>query len=256
MPLFERLHEAFDFHPRGPDTKVYANQGTPYPGVTQHQIDILQDRHRRRHHLPRQSMRSAAYKLEDAHARGVHLTPEQVAALDRLTALSQVGRWGPDVVIKTFDDLDLVFFRGKLRGNIYLRWTSPQPTSSERRDQRHSLGTTWSYRSLAGCPRIAIELSSEILTRQEMSLRDVWSTLLHEMCHAYLGHLNDYCEDDKDDDMSNPGHGRYFQKCIRAVQSRLGGSRWIRLDITMERRLPIRRPGAFVPVEAPGRQSR
>ena len=205
--------------PLGEDTKVYEKRGTPYP-VTQKEIDDIQDRHKSfrppRHYI---SKCEACKCLTEAHAPGVHLDRHQLAAMDRLQALGKLSRWGSDIAIKVFNDLDKIFFMGVLRGHVYLRWSD----KSEHADW----GGVTCY---SPDRRLMIQLSTKILKSSRASLRDVWAVLLHEMIHAYLRHQCGPTMRD-DDPYSPPGHGRIFQACMKAVQYRIGSPKLIKLEL-------------------------
>ncbi|KAI9703855.1 MAG: hypothetical protein M1836_007627 [Candelina mexicana] len=220
MP-YGRLHPITDL---GYDTPVYEDRGTPY-AVTQKEIDEIQDPNR----FPRWtgrciSQRRATQQLVDAHSHGVHLDHDQLAAMDRLQGLGNLNRWGSDIAIKAFNDLDKIFFMGTLRGNVYLRWSDKFDTTAAA-----WLGVTQPPSDAS--PRIMIQLSTTTLKSRLCSLRDVWATLLHEMIHAYLRLMvspeNLYDEDPR----MPPGHGPCFQACLNALQSRIGNPKYIKLDV-------------------------
>ncbi len=215
----------FDHRPDH-DTPVYERHGTPY-AVTQEEIDELQDRHKLQERKEKLiSLRRATQQLVKAHADGVHLNHDQAAALDRLQGLSNLTRWGGDVAIKAFNDLDVIFFMGRLRGNIYLRWSDKKDTGASQ-----WLGLTLFAGLIA--PRITIQLSTTYLKDIRCSLRDVWSTLIHEMIHAYLFLM--VGEDAVGDDIGGiPMHGPCFEACINALQSRIGSPKYIKLSLTYE----------------------
>lgn len=199
---------------RNRNTKVYADQGTPYP-CRQAEIDVLQDRHVKRvqhsHYIDRHEATSL---LQQAH-KGP-LSDAQKAAVKRLNDLQAAHRWGPDIIFKIFNDLDLLLFRGKLKGNVYLRWDK-QSDEMNGPDSR-CLGVT-SY-AIGGDCRCKLELSLTNATLATVGLRDVLSTLVHEMVHAYL-----LVETDADrgySDEMTQGHGHSFNKCAKAVLKRLG----------------------------------
>ena len=81
-----------------------------------------------------------------------------------------------------FNDIDATLFSGLLRGNVYLTWAKLPRGLSGR--------TTRPGRQ--ACPRIAIELSHDIIATEHPEV--LVSTLLHQMIHAYLlqccGHKN------------------------------------------------------------------
>ncbi|KAI9721547.1 MAG: hypothetical protein M1812_002309 [Candelaria pacifica] len=202
----------------GEDTKVYESRGTPYP-VTQEEIDVIQDRWKLYTVPPSwMSKHRARQLLVDAHARGVHLNKHQLAAMDRLQALSELTRWGSDIAIKAFNDLDKIFFMGVLRGNVYLRWT-------DKSERETSAGVTILWRRQH---RIVIELTTRVLNNRLATLRDVWATLLHEMIHAYLYQQCGPYLEDHDDEVSG-NHGPVFRACMEAIQYRIGNPKFIQL---------------------------
>ena len=55
-------------------------------------------------------------------------------AIERLLAAINNGRRGfgsPDIIIKAFCDLDIVFFRGALQSHVYVRWIEGWSTSED-----------------------------------------------------------------------------------------------------------------------------
>ena len=120
------------------------------------------------------SMDEATRRLEDAHRPGTPLNARQAAALRRLQDLEKVGKYGPDIVFKIFNDLDTLLFQGVLNGNVYLCWMSEAVTPLS----AGCAGITWSAGSRAR--RISMELNEDILQRSTTRLRDVISTLVHE----------------------------------------------------------------------------
>ena len=82
-----------------------------------------------------------------------------------------------------------------------------------------------------GVRRVSITLDDRILGLPTTRLRDVWSTMMHEMVHAYLK-----VECGTDSDLDDPGgdvaHGVCFRRCLAAVQRGLGGKLFVELDVT------------------------
>lgn len=68
--------------------------------------------------------------------------------------------------------------------------------------------------------RCRIELSAYYSTFATVGLRDVLSTLVHEMVHAYLCVVTD--RDVGESDRRTGGHGKCFERCAKAVLRRLG----------------------------------
>ena len=74
----------------------------PFISASQASLDIFKHNDLRR--KPGDSERDAIKRLSEAMAEG------------------RQGFWGPDLIIKAFCDLDIVFFRGRLRGHVHIRW--------------------------------------------------------------------------------------------------------------------------------------
>ena len=98
-------------------------------------------------------------------------------AIDRLfKAIRTADRddiWGPDLIIKAFCDLDVVFFSGRLRGHCCVRWlrewTNPEDML---------LGSTVHL----GGGKVAIRLNADrILLDHPEPLFCMFATTLHEM---------------------------------------------------------------------------
>ena len=95
-------------------------------------------------------------------------------------------RFGPDLLIKTFADLDRVFFAGRLRGHVLVRWV--------KRIEKDGglMGIARHRKPRPG--KCVIEMSAEknLLPRtgerfdnERDPVLNMFSTVLHEMCHAY-----------------------------------------------------------------------
>ena len=120
---------------------------------------------------------------------------------------------GPDVAIKAFSDLDLVFFGGQLRKHVTVQWR-PDIFVSHRSWGRCYRGG----RGEKGQSRI--ELNATIIFREGWTKRtknpfeSMIGTLLHEMCHAY-----EYVRSPKDVEPGD-GHGQLFGTRIAVVHDR------------------------------------
>ena len=127
------------------------------------------------------SMGEATRRLEHAHRPGKPLNAGQEAALQRLQDLEKVGKYGPDIVFKMFNDIDTLLFQGVLRGNVYLRWSSDD-----------ALTSLVGMKSLALCfagltssagyhaKRVSVQLNEDMMQLSTIRLRDVIGTLVHE----------------------------------------------------------------------------
>ncbi|CAD6566676.1 MAG: hypothetical protein ASARMPREDX12_008790 [Alectoria sarmentosa] len=90
--------------------------------------------------------------------------------------------FGPDLVIKTFADLDRIFFGGRLRGHVAVSWVSNLSSGT-----RGAYGVT-EFHKPGSCH---IKLSAEAILLQKWTkvgknpVATSFGTTLHEMCHAY-----------------------------------------------------------------------
>lgn len=64
----------------------------------------------------------ATYEIARHNRPQKELSPEERTAIGRLRDSSKIKDWGPDLIIKAFQDLDTVFYKGCLVGNCLLRW--------------------------------------------------------------------------------------------------------------------------------------
>lgn len=200
------------------DPPILATTGTPYP-ILQEELDILQSRTRPPATAPHLTLPSATHQLERFHAQPRNPTAQ--AALSRLHELQRAPRFGADIVFKVFNDLSTVYFAGALNHNVQLSW-GDCPSGGV-------AGTTSPAHYRSAIPRVRITLDRALLKAATTRLRDVWAVLLHEMVHAYLMVL---CARPRDEDERDPGHGRHFRRCLRAVQRGLGGRRFVELGLT------------------------
>ena len=124
---------------------------------------------------------------------------------------------GPDLAIKAFTDLDLVFFGGRLRNHVTVAW---KPSLSFPEDPGQIWGICIPHRSKPGFSRI--QLNAHMIFKEAWSRRtpapfeSMIGTLLHEMCHAY-----EQVRSPQDwEDTSGDGHGRLFGTRIAVVHAR------------------------------------
>ena len=145
-------------------------------------------------------------------------SPNENAAIARVRAALSIDVWHPDVAIKAFHDLDLIFFDGHLRGNVCVCWgdnrinyrfipgsrEDPVYTNdviakgmaSELHKTEHTVrhlpsgqmevivrseGVTCWKGYPAGQCRILLNADS-ILGEGESPWQKMWAFLLHEMC--------------------------------------------------------------------------
>lgn len=111
--------------------------------------------------------------------------PESAAALKRLREGLKLQRWGPDLAIKAFKDLDQTFFMGTLTGNVLVRWKNIRDIVD-----LWSKGSTYGYTTKMGHgqARITIDPTSHFKKASD-PYSEMWQTLLHEMCVSQLSFL-------------------------------------------------------------------
>ena len=155
---------------------VRENTGTPYP-CTQKELDTYVKRPAPRSQPPI-SQREATRILEDFNDLNRKSTPEEKAAHRRLAAGMKIKKWGPDLVIKSFRDLDITFFKAKLFGHCNVKWMEDIPGIP-------CLGCTGHFpdRTL----RAWIHLNARLnLASDHEPYNAMWSTLMHEMVVSSL----------------------------------------------------------------------
>lgn len=98
---------------------------------------------------------------------------DEWAAMERLTSgvnKAARSRYTPDLIIKMFADLDLVFFNGRLLGNVIIKWHVIGP---------RIFGDTGPKR----VNQAGIRLNpDEIFIRSDNAFQRMFGTMLHEMC--------------------------------------------------------------------------
>ncbi|KAL9098120.1 MAG: hypothetical protein Q9187_009724, partial [Circinaria calcarea] len=168
------------------------------------------------------------------------MTPEAVAAINRLQRLHSIRKsntWGPDLIFKAFNDLDLALFNGKLRGHIQLRWKTEEEFTRDYpgRDDSWAM-TQLRYRIRDHADKEYFSYGADINLRsarifqgplRENTTRwdEMFGTLIHEMTHAYLRFMTRYsssrehlwCDADR---CHGYGHGEHFRRCLRATDHR------------------------------------
>lgn len=158
------------------------------------------------------------------------------AAIDRLaTAVRHFHgingegyRWGPDLAIKAFSDLDLVFFGGCLTGNVCVTWSSNEtdPRLGEPpcrgKSQGVALGITERRHGVGERGQCRIILNAEAIfsrTSRTDPFESMMGTLLHEMVHAY-----DYVRCPSAQELAGDGHRHdaHFSTRLSVIHDRAG----------------------------------
>lgn len=141
-----------------------AYDGGPFVSSRRATLEIVEHNDPRRR-SPSSYEREAIYRLSDA-----------MRAADR-------HPWGPDLVIKAFLDLDLVFFRGALRGYVRISWKDREHFSDGRLP-RGILAYTKDNESWLGHAHIYLNAEAILLGSRPFMV--MFSTVLHEMCVSII----------------------------------------------------------------------
>ncbi|MCJ1400833.1 hypothetical protein MMC11_004041 [Xylographa trunciseda] len=195
------------------------------------------------------SLRTAPYVYSGwEFLRSLQRTPKDAEvheAIRRLQHIPKLVSWGPDIIYKAFDDLDLVLFGGALRGGCKLRWTDTATFVADNPDLEPMDGwgvtcnerisprsvalpheTAESIHAHYWPSRSCIHLNARKHFLEPIKVEDrsrwdeMWGSLLHEMVHAYLRLT--IMPTRRDFEWADPQgiHGKHFQRCIRAINAR------------------------------------
>ena len=163
---------------------ITLDTGTPY-GCTRQELRKTIRPRRRFHPVRTVSPQQAVNEIKACTSTTRTVTAKLEDAVRRLRGgLDRVKyrRWSPDLLVKMFADLDLVFFNGKLLGNVKVSWVNTE---------EEIIAQT--------CPRprnqCVIELNPHyvgvIVPGQPKPFQKMFGTLLHEMCVSLLRSLSD-----------------------------------------------------------------
>lgn len=113
------------------------------------------------------------FKHNDLHRKPGKSEREAIERLCKAIAEGRQHSWGPDLIIKAFCDLDVVFFRGRLRGHVCVRWLC---------DWSADRSTTWGSTIYIGEGKCSIKLNADtILLEHPRPFERMFATMLHEM---------------------------------------------------------------------------
>ena len=121
--------------------------------------------------------------------------------------------FGPDLAIKAFADLDRVFFGGRLRGHVVVRWVDKLVSRKDEVLLGHAI-----FHQPGQC-RIELSADKILLLRKWTKIGKnpvayMFGVLLHEMCHAYA------CVRNPHERPPGDGHGEHFQTMIGVIHDR------------------------------------
>ena len=184
IPSEEAYQQAF--------SPFYTHCGTPYPcsqnDLDVHNIGAFHEQNNRSFVSAMEATREVM--LQNHVSRRV--PPSELLAIDNLQktiyAVEKRMDFGPDLAIKAFIDLDLVFFGGQLRDNVRVLWVK----ASDHPSFAAPTGPKGAAIQLPERGKCLIMLNADLHLRRRQShddvddpLRLIFGTLLHEMCHAY-----------------------------------------------------------------------
>lgn len=159
--------------------RISASRGTPYP-CDQHDLDGCDFGSDRPSHTL-QSQDHATTDLEHFLDPNARINSTVQAAMVRLQAGLSIHDWKPDLIIKAFNDLDIVFFDGQLRGRTTIHWRRGSWWAELERSQGISHKTSAVTRPLHH-RRAAIELNAwEMFMNTADAKVAMWKITLHEM---------------------------------------------------------------------------
>lgn len=166
--------------------KFFAGYGSFYP-CSQSELDF----HRRgrfscKNRGPFVSLLEA---IEEVMVQNDERRRPPITEIDAISNLANVVgdrtyRYHPDLVIKTFKDLDTVFFGGRLHGNVLVSWANSIECAEVEREIGRFFGCTESRSpEEKGQARILLNARGMFLENfeDENPLRAMFCTLLHEV---------------------------------------------------------------------------
>ena len=191
---------------------VSIDRGTVYD-ITQQELDAL-SAFITKNSGPFISQSQATQEVVDHNRLSREPSSAELAAIQRLREALEVEDhlWSPDIVIKAFHDLDIIFFNGRLRNNVQFQWKTPEAFIPHVQPDDFALGAT---NRTGRVGQMSIILNAHNLLFRNVIQKprmQVWSTALHEMCHAYEGV--------RAQTGMQPGHQKDFDLKIQAVHER------------------------------------
>ncbi|KAL8841446.1 MAG: hypothetical protein Q9170_000909 [Blastenia crenularia] len=164
-----RLHELTKY-------TVEPDQGTPYPCYARN-LRSYQRRPRKNVKTPLSNEVATSKLVNFLNQDIVRGSPEH-AAIHRLANGMQLEQWGPDLILKAFDDLDIVFFRGVMSTRTQIVYLTQQEIAQEwgRNSKIFGFCESLGY----GRCRIVLNATS-IFLHSPNPFAEMWLTMLHEM---------------------------------------------------------------------------
>lgn len=120
-----------------------------------------------------------------------------------------LSNWGPDLIIKMFADLDLVFFKGKLLGDAVVGW---RDISMDRYAECWSLPHGQARINLNRAP-LCMRLPGDAPEFFQM-----FGTMLHEMCVSKIPSLETFTEEIAD---VHQQHAYFMVRCSKRAERKI-----------------------------------
>lgn len=198
---------------------ISVSRGTPYDCLQSHidDCEFLPDKRPHGKRSPDRATNELVFFLDP----DASISSKVWDSIERLQE-GLTRDWKPDLIIKAFYDLDVVFFDGKLHGLTTLNWRSFQwwnEAFSSLDGYRRIEGRT----KYLGNGKVAIDLNAwTILLDNPNAKKSIWNVVLHEMIHAYLCVMcGDITPDSYDRSRGwTDGHGWNFRHLIHSVHDR------------------------------------
>ena len=193
--------------------------GTPYPcsqaEIDFHQKNVFPTRNKGPFVTSREATKEVMWQNDTKRITPILFEKEAIKRLFWAASCAQDGlTLGPDVAIKAFADLDLVFFAGRLRNHVTVQWQA-------------DIGTPNPVWGICSRPRHGEEGQCRIKLNASLIFKEGWTqgtrnpfesmigTLLHEMSHAYEDVRSPH-----DIEPGDGGHGKLFETRIAVVHKR------------------------------------
>ena len=184
VPSEEAYNQAF--------TPFHTDTGTPYP-CSQNDLDAHKDCFfRNPNHHTFVSAISATREIILHNHTTRRVPPIELIAIDNLQRVIYFVQkrmdFSPDLAIKMFADLDLIFFCGRLQDHVIVQCVKASDCTNMAASRGGQMAATIPLPDKRG--KCLIRLNADLLLLQQDyedddPLRLILATLLHEMCHAY-----------------------------------------------------------------------
>ncbi|KAI4162245.1 MAG: hypothetical protein LQ342_004113 [Letrouitia transgressa] len=155
------------------------HSGTPYPC----RAEDLETRNRPKletklPYITGAPCREVVREIEQFLDDSKRLSKSEMAAVERLAEGMRMDKWGADIIIKMFADIDALFFMGRLTNSVSIKWASPRDFTKV-----YGIGLTHGFTIYEGGKLSHIMLNSlSMIGRADIDpFSFMWMVVLHEM---------------------------------------------------------------------------